>query len=55
MKMMGYTNMVGRYNSARSAAAYLDMESEVVICIILLCQLQSMQCFNVIYFALLLA
>jgi len=44
MKTMGYTNMVGRYNSARSAAAaytYLDMESEVVICIILLCQLQS--------------
>jgi len=42
MKMMGYTNMVGRYNSPRiAAAAYLDMESEVVICIILLCQLQS--------------
>ena len=37
--MMGYTNMGGRYNSARSAAAaYLDMESDVVICIILLCR-----------------
>lgn len=42
MKMMGYTNIVGRYNSTRSAAAaYLDMETEVVICIIQLCQLHS--------------
>jgi len=34
MKLMGYDNMMSRYNSAGSAAAaYLDMESEVVICI----------------------